>query len=106
MRKYRVERTKEQLKAFNVGAILSIQESNTRYMTGTWTPGWTTPASGLRYSMMPVTANAPILYEQGEIGYHTRQMAPWLDKVKVAITGRGGAASLWVDPLTLPRGIS
>ena len=89
MRKYRVERAKEQLKAFNVGAILSIQESNTRYMTGTWTPGWTTPASGLRYSMMPVTANAPILYEQGEIGYHTRQMAPWLDKVKVAITGAG-----------------
>ena len=58
-------------------------------MTGTCTPSWTTPSSGLRYSMMPVTAKMPILYEQGEIGYHTRQMAPWLDKVKVAITGGG-----------------
>jgi len=89
MRKYRVERTKEQLKAFNVGAILSIQEWNTRYITGTWTPAWTTPSSGLRYCMMAATADSPILYEQGEIGYHTRQMAPWLDKVKVAITGAG-----------------
>ncbi len=89
MRNYRVERTKEQLKAFDVGAILSIQEWNTRYITGTWTPAWTTPSSGLRYCMLPATADAPILYEQGEIGYHTRQMAPWLDKVKVAITGAG-----------------
>ena len=89
MRKYRMERTREQMKALNVGAIFSIQEWNTRYFTGTWTPSWTTPSSGLRYSLFPVTANAPILYEQGEIGYHTRQMAPWLEKVKVAITGAG-----------------
>jgi Xaa-Pro aminopeptidase len=89
MRNYRLNRTKEQLKAFNVGAIFSVQEWNTRYITGTWTPAWTTPASGLRYCMLPATADAAILYEQGEIGYHTRQMAPWLDKVKVAITGAG-----------------
>ncbi|MGA7493994.1 MAG: Xaa-Pro peptidase family protein [Syntrophobacteraceae bacterium] len=89
MRNYRLNRVKEQLKAFNVGAILSIQEWNTRYITGTWTPAWTTPSSGLRYCMLPATANHAILYEQGEIGYHTRQMAPWLDKVKVAITGAG-----------------
>ena len=89
LRKYRLDRTKEQLKAFNVGAILSIQEWNTRYITGTWTPAWTTPSSGLRYCMLPATADSAILYEQGEIGYHTRQMAPWLDKVEVAITGAG-----------------
>lgn len=89
MRQYRLDRTKEQLRAFNVGALLSIQEWNTRYVTGTWTPAWTTPSSGLRYSLVPVTAENAILYEQGEIGYHTRQMAPWLDKVKVAITGAG-----------------
>ncbi len=89
MRDYRVARTKEQLKAFDIGAILSIQEWNTRYITGTWTPAWTTPSSGLRYCLLPSRANSPILYEQGEIGYHTRQMAPWLEKVKVAITGAG-----------------
>jgi Xaa-Pro aminopeptidase len=89
MRDYRLERVRKQLKANNVGAILSIQEWNTRYITGTWTPGWTTPASGLRYCLFPVTAKNAVLYEQGEIGYHTRQIAPWLDKVKVAITGAG-----------------
>ena len=36
-----------------------------------------------------MTAKNAILYEQGEIGYHTRQIAPWLEKVKVAITGAG-----------------
>jgi len=89
LRNYRVSRVKEQLKAYNFGAILSINEWNIRYISGTWTPVWTTGSSGLRYCLMPVTAKAPILYEQGEIGYHTRQMAPWLEKVKVAITGAG-----------------
>jgi len=89
MRNYRLERVREQLKANNIGAILSMQESNSRYITGTWTPPWTTPSSGLRYCLFPVTAKHAILYEQGEIGYHTRQMAPWLEKVKVAITGAG-----------------
>ncbi len=89
MRKYRLGRVKEQLKAYNIGAILSINEWNTRYITSTWTPHWTTPSSGLRYCLMCATAKAPTLYEQGEIGFHARQMAPWLDKVKVAITGAG-----------------
>jgi Xaa-Pro aminopeptidase len=89
MRSYRLERTREQLNAFGVGAILSINEWNTRYITGTWTPAWTTPSSGLRYCLFAGNAKAPILYEQAEIGYHTRQMCPWLDKVKVAITGTG-----------------
>ena len=89
MRTYRLERTREQLKAFKVGAILSQNEWNTRYITGTWTPHWTTPSSGLRYSLFAGNAKGPIVYENAEIGYHTRQMCPWLDKVKVAITGTG-----------------
>jgi len=89
MRKYRLERTREQLKKFGVGSILSINEWNTRYITGTWTAAWTTPSSGLRYCLFAENAKGPIMYEQAEIGYHTRQMCPWLDKVKVAITGTG-----------------
>ena len=89
MRNYRLERTRDHLKTFNVGAILSIDAWNMRYITGTWTSHWTVPASGLRYCLFPVTAKGAILYEQGEIGFHTRQMCPWLDKVKVCITGAG-----------------
>jgi len=89
MRKYRLSRAKEQLVKHNVGAVLTINEWNIRYITSTWTPYWTTPSSGLRYALLPATANSAILYEQGEIGYHAKQIAPWLEKVKVAITGAG-----------------
>jgi len=89
MRNYRLERTREQLNAFKVGAILSLNEWNTRYFTSTWSPQWTQPSSGLRYSLFAGNAKGPIVYENAEIGYHTRQMCPWLDKVKVAITGTG-----------------
>tara|TARA_B100000315_G_scaffold255570_1_gene299235 strand:- start:275 stop:1471 length:1197 start_codon:yes stop_codon:yes gene_type:complete len=89
MRNYKVERAREQLKNYDVGAILAVNEWNTRYLTSTWTPHWTTPNSGLRYSLFAANAKGPIMYEQAEIGYHTRQMCPWLDKVKVAITGTG-----------------
>lgn len=99
MRQYRMSRTRQQMARMNLGAILSINEWNMRYMTATWNPYWTTPASGLRYALFPVTKERPILYEQGEIGYHTRQIAPWLDKVKVAITGAG-----WIGRVMGPAG--
>ncbi len=99
MRRYRMARVKKQMERMKLGAILSINEWNMRYMTSTWNAYWTTPASGLRYSMFPVTKDSPILYEQGEIGYHARQMAPWLHKVKVAITGAG-----WIGRVMGPAG--
>lgn len=88
LRNYRVGRVQEQLRLQGVGAILAINEWNMRYITSTWNPYWTTPASGLRYALLTVN-DGPVLFEQGEIGYHTRNIAPWLRKVKVAITGAG-----------------
>ena len=99
MRRYRMGRVKQQMERMNLGAILSINEWNMRHMTATWNPYWTTPASGLRYALFPVTRDATILYEQGEIGYHARQIAPWLHKVKVAITGAG-----WIGRVMGPAG--
>jgi Xaa-Pro aminopeptidase len=99
MRRYRMARVKQQMDRMKLGAILSINEWNMRYMTATWNPYWTTPASGLRYTLFPVTKDSPILYEQGEIGYHARQIAPWLHKVKVAMTGAG-----WIGRVMGPAG--
>ena len=99
MRRYRMRRVKQQMERMKLGAILSVNEWNMRYMTSTWNAYWTTPASGLRYALFPATKDSPILYEQGEIGYHARQMAPWLDKVKVAITGAG-----WIGRVMGPAG--
>jgi len=89
MRQYKLSRMKEMFKKHDVGAMLAINEWNMRYITSTWNAYWTTPSSGLRYAMLPATAKGAILYEQGEIGFQAKQIAPWLDKVKVAITGAG-----------------
>ncbi len=89
LRAYRLGRTKEQMAQRQVGALLLLNEWNIRYVTSTWTAYWTSHSSGLRYALLPATLDAAILYEQGEIGYHTRQIAPWVAKVKVAIGGAG-----------------
>ncbi|MDR7485750.1 MAG: Xaa-Pro peptidase family protein [Armatimonadota bacterium] len=89
MRTHRLRRIKEQLQRAEIGAILTINEWNIQYLTATTVPYWTTPGSGLRYALYCTTLNEAIMYEQGDIGYHTRTSCPWLHKVKVAMTGAG-----------------
>jgi Xaa-Pro aminopeptidase len=89
MRKYRFGRAKAEMIKAKVGAVLCLNEWNIMYCTSTSSAFWTTPSSGLRYALFPATAECGILYEQGEIGYHIKQNAPWLKTVKVAITGAG-----------------
>jgi hypothetical protein len=55
-----LQRAKEALFEENdFGAFLS----NTRYITSTYNPLWTTGSSGLRYAMLCRDADQPILYE-------------------------------------------
>lgn len=89
MRNYRLDRTKEKLEESEAEALLLFNNWNNRYLTSTWCPGWTENNSGLRYAMITTDMEAPIVYEQGEIGYHTKEVAPWLQEVKYAITGAG-----------------
>jgi Xaa-Pro aminopeptidase len=92
LRRGRLERAKTELfKKKKLGSFLSINEWNTRYITSTFTPMWTTANSGLRYSFLASTAEQPILYEQGDLAYHTKKLAPWLgdQNVRYAITGAG-----------------
>ena len=96
LRTSRVEKAKSFLfgKKYNYGALLSLNEWNTRYISSTYTPAWTTPNSGLRYSLLCKGDSWPIVYEQGEIGYHTERSSPWLPSghVKYAVTGMGWIA--------------
>ena len=95
LRDGRLARAKEQLfEVSKFGAFLSLNEWNTRYISSTYTPQWTTPSSGLRYSLLCRDADWPIVYEQGDIGYHTKRFCPWLgdENVKYAITGMGWIA--------------
>lgn len=100
LRQGRLDRTKAELfKKRNFGGLLSLNEWNTRYITSTYTPPWTTPSSGLRYSLLLKGDVHPIIFEQGDIGYHTQRSSPWLPpgNVKYAITGMGWIARCMGD---------
>jgi Xaa-Pro aminopeptidase len=90
LRKGRLERAREKLfKEAGLGAFLALDEKNIIYITSTYRPYWTMPASGLRYALLTSKDDAPILFEQGDIGYHIKRMAPWIPEknFRYAITG-------------------
>jgi Xaa-Pro aminopeptidase len=90
LRRGRLERARQKLfKEKGLGAFLALDEKNIIYITSTYRPFWTMPASGLRYALLVSTSDSPILYEQGDIGYHIKRMAPWIPaaNIKYAITG-------------------
>lgn len=100
LRTGRLNRAKAELfQKRNFGGLLSLNEWNTRYITSTYTPPWTTPSSGLRYSLLLKGDQHPIIYEQGDIGYHTQRNSPWLppENVRYAITGMGWIARCMGD---------
>src|SRR3972149_1833917 len=47
LRKYRLERARERMKAHNLGALLLMYDENVRYVTSTLTPGWNRLKPGL-----------------------------------------------------------
>ena len=100
LRTGRLNRAKAELfQKRNFGGLLSLNEWNTRYITSTYTPPWTTPSSGLRYSLLLKGDEHPIISEQGDIGYHTQRNSPWLppENVRYAITGMGWIARCMGD---------
>ena len=100
LRTGRLTRAKRELfEKRNFGGLLSLNEWNTRYITATYTPPWTTPSSGLRYSLLLKGDQHPIIFEQGDIGYHTQRNSPWLppENVRYAITGMGWIARCMGD---------
>ena len=48
LRKYRLERARERMKAHGLGAMLLMYDENVRYVTSTLTPGWNRLKPGLR----------------------------------------------------------
>src|SRR5207342_1163962 len=97
MRKYRLERARERMKAHGLGAMLCMYDENVRYLTGTLTPGWNRLKPGLRYAML-CGDDPPVLFEQGDLGYQIERHSPWIPKENVRysyawIKGAAGPAS-------------
>jgi Xaa-Pro dipeptidase len=79
LRKYRTERAREMMKKHGLGALLCMYDENVRYLTGTLTPGWNRLKPGLRYAML-CGDGAPILFEQGDLGFQIERHSPWIPK--------------------------
>ena len=97
LRKYRTERAREMMKKHGLGAMLCMYDENVRYITGTLTPGWNRLKPGLRYAML-CGDGAPILFEQGDLGFQIERHSPWIPKENVRhsfawIKGAAGPAS-------------
>ena len=97
MRKYRLERARERMKAHGLGAMICMYDENVRYLTGTLTPGWNRLKPGLRYAML-CGDDPPVLFEQGDLGFQIERHSPWIPKENVKwsyawIKGAAGPAS-------------
>jgi Xaa-Pro aminopeptidase len=97
MRTYRLERARERMKAHGLSALVLMYDENIRYVTSTLTPGWCRLKPGLRYAML-CGDDAPVVFEQGDIGMQIERHSPWIPKENVRysyawIKGAAGPAS-------------
>ncbi len=97
VREWRITRAREAMERHNLGAMLLMYDENIRYVTSTMTPGWNQLKPGLRYAVL-TRGKEPILYEQGDIGYHIKEHSPWIPAENVRysyawIKGAAGPAS-------------
>lgn len=79
IRKYRLERAHAAMKRHGLGALLLFYDENMRYVSSTLTPGWNRLKPGLKYVVL-VEGKPPIVYEQGDIGFHLEVHNPWIPK--------------------------
>src|SRR5580700_10072043 len=96
LRTYRTERAREMMKKHGLGALLCMYDENVRYLTGTLTPGWNRLKPGLRYAML-CGDGAPILFEQGDLGFQIERHSPWIPKenVRHSFGIHGECRSIW-----------
>jgi Xaa-Pro aminopeptidase len=97
LRTYRLNRARERMREHGLGALLLMYDENIRYVTSTLTPGWNRLKPGLRYALLCEGAE-PVLFEQGDIGFHIQRHSPWIPRENVRysyawIKGAAGPAS-------------
>src|SRR3970282_1491391 len=79
VRDYRLKRAHAAMERHGLGALLLFYDENMRYVSSTLTPGGTRLKPGLRYVVLPA-GKPPIVYEQGDIGFHLKVHNPWIPK--------------------------
>ena len=79
VRDWRLKRAHAAMERAGLGAMLLFYDENMRYVSSTLTPGWNRLKPGLRYVVLPA-GKAPIVYEQGDIGFHLKVHSPWIPR--------------------------
>ncbi len=76
MRKYRLQRAREQMENYDLGALLCFDLDNIRYITSTHLAEW---ARGkyFRWCVLPRDGE-PVLFEVGTAAIVKRELCPWL----------------------------
>ena len=105
VRDWRLKRAHEAMRRHGLGAMLLFYDENMRYVSSTMTPGWNRLKPGLRYVVL-IEDKPPIVYEQGDIGFHVEKHNPWIPRENIRysyswIKGAvGPAATQQVDKFT------
>ena len=88
LRTQRLARLKAQLERSDLGALLSFDMSNTRYMTATHIGTWAMDKL-IRFALLP-RGGEPVIWDFGSAARHHQLYNPWLDHTP---EGRSGAPS-------------
>lgn len=76
MRKYRLQRAREQMEKYNLGALVCFDSDNVRYITSTYLSEWTR-GKYFRWCVLP-RGGEPVLFEVGTAAIVKRELCPWL----------------------------
>jgi Xaa-Pro aminopeptidase len=91
MRTYRLQRAREQMEKYDLGALLCMDLDNIRYITSTHLAEW---ARGkyFRWCLLPRDGE-PILFEVGSAAVVKRELCPWLkpENIRPAVAWNRGA---------------
>ncbi len=91
MRQYRLQRAREQIEKYDLGALLCFDLDNIRYITSTHLAEW---ARGkyFRWCVLP-REGEPILFEVGSAAVVKRELCPWLkpENIRPSIAWNRGA---------------
>ena len=91
MRDYRLQRAREQMERYDLGALLCFDLDNIRYITSTTLNEWTR-GKYFRWCVLPRDGD-PILYEVGTAAVVKRELCPWLkpENIRVSTPWHRGA---------------
>jgi len=86
LRRERLQRTRDQMEAFDLGALVLYAGANIRYVTGSYQGNWKYNIN-IRYVVLP-RGGEPVLFETAGSDMHCARIdLPWMqDRVRPAIT--------------------